>query len=443
MVKKLKKELNNNILVFFLLLQYLLLNNTFMKKNQILNEELTRIWEIMGVSSPNNTILTESWIDDIIQLGVKKLSTEVGDDVTKLLTKFESEFEITPGIITKKDLSDLIGSNAVKSEAALAKVINNMGSDGLISFTNKMWQNMPNLNKSLNSALQKIETKISVGKSISEADAKDLFGDWFDATYVSPGAKFDRLTESLKDKFVREGLNEAKTKDLIAPDLPPPRKPQTNISDYEPEKIEEILARNRKLYGEEFRKVENSINTLPIDQKIKDQMLVSWSEYRGWTVTDLAKESQKLLQNLRTLEAEKWSWLKKTFTDVTTGKFKVSKAIWTTAGIGFTFYTLYHLIKWVGLGGEVSNESREFIRKELGLGEGLYSDGLDGFKKYIKDTGGSAGFTIEQIGDDYILRPIDYNTNPNYYKEFTNYYRYTDNTFECYKNENGGPCQQN
>jgi hypothetical protein len=132
-------------------------------EKQILKEELSRIWEIMGVKG-NKTLIRESVIDDVIELIIKKGADEV--DVAAKLSKIQADYPYLKGL-NKSDLGKLAKGGA-DAAPVIQKIVGKMSGDQLTSLAADIYKNSTEIQTLLKNQMAGLEANIKAGKLTPE-----------------------------------------------------------------------------------------------------------------------------------------------------------------------------------------------------------------------------------------------------------------------------------
>ena len=174
---------------------------------KLMNEELSRIWEIMGVPG-SKSLIVESWVDDLIGAIVKsgkKGGSAIGKNATQQLAKIAQDFPYVKGL-DANDLKALIrGGDDVFP--VLNKVIKNMSDADLTDFAADIYKNSSDLNKIAMDQINGIKPNIATG-SLDVAGATkyidDNIGTWITKSGVDAS---DDLVVKLRTQLKNDILN--------------------------------------------------------------------------------------------------------------------------------------------------------------------------------------------------------------------------------------------
>ena len=167
----------------------------------LLNEELVRIWEIMGVKG-NKSLIKESYIDDILDLIVtaaKKGGPDLVQNNAKRVQKIIDEFPYLKGV----DAGD-ITTLAKGGDAALPvlkKVIGNLPAQELAQFTDDIIQRSPEIKNLVTDQFAGLKNEIGLG-NMTKGDALDYvdaqIDSWIKATDSDvPQSLIDQLRRNV------------------------------------------------------------------------------------------------------------------------------------------------------------------------------------------------------------------------------------------------------
>lgn len=178
---------------------------------KLINEELSRIWEIMGVPG-SKSLLVESWVDDLIGAIVKsgrKGGSAIGKNATQQLAKIAQDFPYMKGL-DANDLKALIrGGDEVFP--VLNKVIKNMSDADLTDFAADIYKNSSDLNKIAMDQINGIKPNIANGSLDAAGAAKyvdDNIGTWITKSGVDAS---DDLVIKLRTQLKNDILNNVGT----------------------------------------------------------------------------------------------------------------------------------------------------------------------------------------------------------------------------------------
>jgi len=167
-------------------------------EKQLLKEELSRIWEIMGVKG-DKTLLRESIIDDLVQMIIKKGAGEA--DVAVQLAKIQADFPYLKGL-TKTDLGKL-AKGGVDAAPVIQKIVGKMSGNQLTSLANDIYKNSVDIQDLIKNQMDGLTANIKSG-SLDVAGAQQYIRNNVDNWIKPVGGSADNLVAKLKTRLMDE-----------------------------------------------------------------------------------------------------------------------------------------------------------------------------------------------------------------------------------------------
>lgn len=178
---------------------------------KLINEELSRIWEIMGVPG-NKSLIVESWVDDLmdaILTSARKGGSTLGKNATQQLAKLAEDFPYLKGL-DAGDLKKIIaGGDEVFS--VMNKIIKNMSDADLGDFAADIYKNSSDLQKIATDQINGIKPSMADGSLDLEGATKyvdDNIETWVTKSGVEAS---DDLVEKLRTQLKNDILNNVST----------------------------------------------------------------------------------------------------------------------------------------------------------------------------------------------------------------------------------------
>ena len=165
-------------------------------ERQILKEELSRIWEIMGVNG-NKSLIRESVIDDIIELIVKKGSGEV--DAAAKLAKIQADYPYLKGL-NKTDINKLVKGGA-DAASVVQKIVGKMSGDQLTSLAGDIYKNSVDIQKLIKDEIDGLTANIKAGK-LDVAGAQEYIAKYVNDWIKPVGGSADNLVAKLRTRLM-------------------------------------------------------------------------------------------------------------------------------------------------------------------------------------------------------------------------------------------------
>jgi hypothetical protein len=169
-----------------------------MENKKLINEEVSRILEMMGLTT---NLLTESIVDEFVQIGIKQLEKQS----SKLLNNLTDEYGISKTILKQSDADEFLNlaTKAERKAEIFGDWVSKMGDEGLEKLADSLFSSLKyqTITKKLTGELT---NTIATGKITDPYIIDETIDDLVDANVKVLDPKVSELGKKLRDKLKLE-----------------------------------------------------------------------------------------------------------------------------------------------------------------------------------------------------------------------------------------------